>query len=179
MVLCYWLLTEGGDNKNFEKRVYPEINWPINYEPGRGSENMGDVYVEIVLENYVDKILSKKSYLEAEKVRTEKVRVLADPGCTMLVLPQDLVERLGIELTGEKIIVTYADERKEERAVAGVLTVRVAERSMECDCVVNPPATEPLLGQIILERLDLLVDCKEGKLVPRPESPYLPMLKMK
>lgn len=55
----------------------------------------------------------------------------------------------------------------------------VAGRNMECDCVVNPPATEPLLGQIILEGLDLLVDSKEGKLVPRPESPYLPMLKMK
>jgi hypothetical protein len=50
---------------------------------------------------------------------------------------------------------------------------------METDCVVNPPASEPLLGQIILERLDLLVDCKEGKLVPRPESPYMPMLKLK
>jgi predicted aspartyl protease len=97
----------------------------------------------------------------------------------MLVLPQDLVERLGLEIRPEKIIVTFADERKEARPVAGTLTVRVGDRSMETDCVVNPPASEPLLGQIILERLDLLVDCKEGKLVPRPESPYLPMLKLK
>ncbi len=89
------------------------------------------------------------------------------------------MEKLGLKKKKKKVIVTYADERKEERPVAGILTVKVANRSMECDCVVNPPATEPLLGQIILERLDLLVDCKEGKLVPRPESPYLPMLKMK
>lgn len=140
---------------------------------------MGDVYIEIILENYRDKVLSESGYLEPEKVHVEKVRVLADSGSTMLVLPQDLVEKLGLELTGEKVIVTYADERKEERPVARLLTVKVANRSMECDCVVNPPTTEPLLGQIILERLDLLVDCKEGKLVPRPESPYLPMLKMK
>ncbi len=140
---------------------------------------MGDVYVEIALENYDDRLLSERGYLEPNKVRTEKVRVLADSGCTILVLPQDLVERLGLKIKKEKVIVTYADERKEERPVAGTLTVRVGDRSMETDCIVNPPASEPLLGQIILERLDLLVDCKEGKLVPRPESPYLPMLKLK
>jgi predicted aspartyl protease len=140
---------------------------------------MGDVYVEIILENFIDRILSQRGYLEPEKIRTEKVRVLADSGSTMLVMPQDLVDRLGLETRQEKIIVTYADDRKEARPVAGVLTVRVGDRSMETDCVVNPPASEPLLGQIILERLDLLVDCKEGKLVPRPESPYLPLLKLK
>jgi len=140
---------------------------------------MGDVYVEIVVENYIDKILSKRGYLEPEKIRSEKIRVLADSGCTMLVLPQDLVERLGLEITGEKVIVTYANEQKEERPVAGTLTVRVGDRSMETDCIVGPPASEPLLGQIVLERLDLLVDCKEGRLVPRPESPYLPLLKLK
>jgi predicted aspartyl protease len=140
---------------------------------------MGDVYVEIVLVNYIDRVLSRRGYLEADKIRSEKVKVLADSGCTMLVLPQDLVEKLGLEITGEKVIVTYANEQKEERPVAGTLTVRVGNRSMETDCIVGPPVSEPLLGQIILERLDLLVDCREGKLVPRPESPYLPMLKMK
>jgi len=140
---------------------------------------MGDVYVEIILENFRDRVLSESGYLETGKVRAEKVKVLADSGCTILALPQDLVERLGLTIKREGVIVTYADERKETRPDAGTLTVRVGDRSMETDCVVNPPASEPLLGQIILERLDLLVDCKEGKLVPRPESPYLPMLKLK
>jgi len=140
---------------------------------------MGDAYVEIILENYRDRVLSESGYLAPDKVRIEKVKVLADSGSTMLVLPQDLVERLGLVIKKEKVIVTYADERKEARPVAGTLTVRVAERSMETDCVVNPPASEPLLGQIILERLDLLVDCKEWKLVPRPESPLSSNAKVK
>jgi len=140
---------------------------------------MGDVYVEIELENYIDRVLSEHGYLEPNKIRSEKVRVLADSGCTMLALPQDLVEKLGLRVKREKVIVTYADERKEEKPKAGVITVRVGDRSMETECVVGSPGSEPLLGQIILEELDLLVDCKEGKLVPRPESPYLPTLKMK
>jgi predicted aspartyl protease len=140
---------------------------------------MDDIYVPIIVENYRDRVLSENGYLEPEKIRSEKVRVLADSGSTTLVLPQDLIERLGLIIKKDKVIVTYADERKEERPVAGTLTVRVGDRSMETDCVVNPPTSEPLLGQIIIERLDLLVDCKEGKLIPRPEWPYLPMLKLK
>lgn len=140
---------------------------------------MGDVYVEIDLENFRDRVLAEMGYLEPQKVRKEKVKVLADSGCITLVLPQDLVEELGLKIKEKKVVVTYANEQKEERPVAGTLIVTVGDRSMETDCIVGPPASEPLLGQIILERLDLLVDCKEGKLVPRPESPYLPLVKMK
>jgi hypothetical protein len=50
---------------------------------------------------------------------------------------------------------------------------------MKTDCVVNPPVSEPLLREIILERLDLLVNCKEGKLVPSLESPLSSNVKVK
>jgi len=139
---------------------------------------MGDVYVELELENYTDRVLAKRGYLDENSIRSAKVRVSTDTGATMLVLPEDLVDALGLERMG-KVIVTHADERKEERETAGVVTVRVGKREMETRCVVGPPGSEPLLGQIILEELDLLVDPKEGKLVPRPESPYLPTLKLK
>jgi predicted aspartyl protease len=140
---------------------------------------MGDVYVEVEIANYQDRVLVEHGYEDATRIRQERVRLLADSGATLLLLPQDLVERLGLRITDRKVIVTYADERKEERPLAGVLTIRVGERSMETECVVGPPRSEPLLGQIVLERLDLLVDCAQGKLVPRPESPYLPLLKLK
>jgi len=94
------------------------------------------------------------------------------------VLPQDLVEVLGLREEG-KAIVTYADERREERPLAGIVTVRVGNRSTNVNCVVGPPGSEPLMGQIVLEALDLLVDAVQQKLVPRPESPFLPMLKLK
>jgi hypothetical protein len=75
--------------------------------------------------------------------------------------------------------VTYADERKEERPIAGVVGVRVGNRVASVNCIVGPPNNEPLLGQVVLEMMDLLVDCVEQRLVPRPESPLLPLLKVK
>jgi predicted aspartyl protease len=103
---------------------------------------------------------------------------LVDSGAMMLVLPQDQVGALGLREVG-KTIVTYADERKEERPIAGVVTVRVGNRVASVNCVVGPPNSEPVLGQVILEMMVLLVECGEQKLVPRPESPYLPSHKIK
>ena len=139
---------------------------------------MGEVKVEIELENVVDRELLRLGYIKPEQLRSQTIRVIVDSGAMMLVLPQDLVEALGLRETG-KAIVTYADERKEERPIAGTVSVHVGNRTTSDNCIVGPPGSEPLLGQVILEKLDLLVDCAEQKLVPRPESPFLPLLKVK
>ena len=97
----------------------------------------------------------------------------------MPVLPPNVVERLGVR-TRRTAIVTYADERKEERLVAGPLTIHVCNRFMSTDCVVGPPPLgEPLIGRIVLEALDLIADCAMRTLAPRPESPDYPLLKLK
>jgi hypothetical protein len=113
---------------------------------------MGDAYVEVELENAHDRVLVEHGYREAASVRQERVRVLADSGATLLLLPQDLVERLGLRITDQKVIVTYADEQKEERLVAGGVTVRVGERSMETECVVGPPRSRPVAPTAVFRR---------------------------
>lgn len=139
---------------------------------------MGEVRVEIQLENTMDRERLFLGQIKEEEVRKATVRAVADSGAVMLVLPQDLVETLGLREM-RKVIVTYADERKEERPIAGVVTVRVGNRFVNMDCVVGPPGSEALVGQVILETMDLLVDCTQQKLIPRPESPFLPTLKLK
>jgi predicted aspartyl protease len=139
---------------------------------------MGEVRVEVELENYVDRELARRGQLPANEIRSQRIQILADTGAVMLVLPQDLVEALGLPEV-DRAVVTYTDNRKEERPIAGGVTVRVGNRSALGECVVGPPNSEALLGQIQLERMDLLVDCGQQKLVPRPESPYLPLLNLK
>ena len=139
---------------------------------------MGEVKVEVQLENAVDRGMELRGVLEPEKVRAFKASVLVDSGAMTLVLPQEQVEALGLLEVG-KVIVRYVDERKEERPVASAVTVRVGDRAATLDCVVGPPNSEPLLGQVPLEIMDLIVDCAEQKLVPRPESPFLPLIKLK
>ena len=139
---------------------------------------MGEVKVEVELENTIDRGMATRGVLNGEEIRHFGARLLVDSGAIMLALPQDYVEALGLDEIG-KAVVTYADERKEERPVAGPVTVRVGDRFATVNCVVLPPNAEPLLGQIVIEMTDLLVDCRDQKLVPRPESPFLPELKLK
>ena len=139
---------------------------------------MGEVKVNVALENYGDRELVIRGFLPEDQVRSQRVDVVVDSGAVMLVLPQDLVEVLGLRML-RKAIVTYADERKEERDIAGVVSVKVAGRTVETNCVVGPPGSEALLGQIVLEEADLLIDCANQRLIARPESPYLPTLKLK
>ena len=110
-----------------------------------------------------------RGLVSGEPVRSQRVDVVVDSGAVMLVLPQDLVEALGLR-TLRKAIVAYADERKVEVDVAGVVSVRVAGRSVETNCLVGPPGSEALLGQVVLEQADLLIDCANQQLVTRPGS---------
>ena len=77
------------------------------------------------------------------------------------------------------VIVTCADEREEERPVAGPIAIRLCNRFMSVDCVVGPPLSEPLIGQIVLEALDLIAERRNRMLGPHPESPDYPLLKLK
>jgi clan AA aspartic protease len=139
---------------------------------------MGEVRIKVELENYVDRELARSGTLAQDRVRSQFVEVVVDSAAVMMVLPQDLVEALGLRIL-RKAIAVYADERKVEVDMAGVVSVKVAGRTVETNCLVGPPGSEPLLGQVVLEQADLLIDCANQQLVTRPGSPYLPTLKVK
>ena len=135
--------------------------------------DMGEIAVDFELENPVDRGIVERGLGEEPGVRRARVRGIVDTGAVMLVLPQNIVERLGLRVQ-ETMVVTYADNRKEERPVAGPVTVRIGDRSTRTDCVVGPPSGEVLIGQIILEALDLIADCTNRTLTPRiPDYPVL------
>lgn len=139
---------------------------------------MGEIVVDAELENPIDRGVFERGYGKESDIRRTSVRAVVDTGAVMLMLPQNVVERLGAAVSGT-VIVTYADERREERSTARPFTLRLCNRSMPVDCVVGPPLSEPLIGQIVLERLDLLAERTNRVLVPRPESPDYPLLKLK
>ena len=139
---------------------------------------MGEITVDLELENFGDRVLQQRGYEPEQSVRRLSVKAVVDTGAVMLVLPQDVVTTLGLQ-TQRTVIVAYAAERKEERPVAGAVTLRIGNRTMTTECIVGPPLSEPLIGQVVLAELDLLPDCQRGRLIPRPESPYFPLLKLK
>ena len=136
---------------------------------------MGEIVASIELENAADRGIVSQGLRDESTVRRTTVEGVVDTSAVMLMLPENVVGRLGLERQRE-VAVTYADERKETRPVAGPLTIRIGNRFMNTDCIVGPPLSEPLIG---LEALDLVADCTNRTLSPRPESPDRHLLKLK
>lgn len=138
---------------------------------------MGEIGVEMAIENTIDRGVFERGRGAETDIRRATLEGIVDTGAVMLVLPGEAVERLGLA-TRRTVIVTYADERREERPVAGPLTVRIGTRFMMADCIVGPRGGEALIGRIVFEELDLVADCANRTLAPRPESPDRPLLRV-
>jgi len=64
-----------------------------------------------------------------------------------------------------------ARTRRNDRPVFGPLTIQIGERSATVDCIAGPPSSEPLLGQVPLEIMDLVVIAASKRLVRGPSRP--------
>lgn len=138
---------------------------------------MGEIVVDVELANLRDLNLFESGYLAEEEVRRVRIPAVADTGAVMLALPEDVVGLLGIDEVG-RIDTMFADGRRGELPVAGELTIRIGDRETIARCIVVPAGADPLIGQLIMEELDLIADCLNQALTPRPESPDRPLLRV-
>ncbi len=127
---------------------------------------MGRVTVEFEVANFEDLALAHRGLLPADKVRRQTIKGLADTGATKLVLSSALVKQLGLRLT-DTVLVRYADGRTKERREAEGVYVELLGRHGTFSAIVEPQRKDALIGAIVLEDLDLLVDCQNQCLMPR------------
>ena len=139
---------------------------------------MGEIVASMELENAGDCEVVRQGLRDESTIRRATVDRVVDTGAVMLMLPEDVVVRFGLA-TRSEVVVTYANEYRETRPVAGPVTVQIGDRVTNADCIVGPPSSEPLIGPIVLVVLDLVADGTNHTLGPRPESPDRPLLKMK
>jgi predicted aspartyl protease len=135
----------------------------------RGDNGVGRFSVEIEVANYGDMEVARRGLLPPDQVRRETITGVVDSGAVRLVLPEAVVKRLGLPLGGP-VPVKYADNRRGRRQVAEGVFAQLLGRHGTFTAVVEPKRDTALIGAIVLEDLDLLVDCKNQRLVPRDPS---------
>ena len=109
--------------------------------------------------------------------QTVEVEAVVDTGATMLVLPRTIVRKLRLRKSGE-VGVRYANGRVETKTIYGIVTTEIRGRSGHFDVLAEENGTQALVGQMVLEQLDLVVDPKKRRVVPNPQSPDLPMVEI-
>lgn len=105
---------------------------------------------------------------------TVEVPAKVDTGATLLVLPQSVVRELGFP-TIRKQTVKYANEERADREIVYGVELEVCDRRGVFEAVVEPEKTyAALLGAVVMETLDLIVEPRDFRIYPNPRS-KLPM----
>ena len=131
-----------------------------------GVRSMGRFSVEVQLSNNLDMALASVGQIAPKDVQRVKLRAVVDSGATRLVLPRNVVQNLGLKETG-KIGVTYADGRRATRPLVDNVHLEMLGRSSVFKARIEPGRDWALIGAIVLEDLDFLVDATRQRLVPR------------
>jgi clan AA aspartic protease len=136
------------------------------------TQTMGAVYTKIKLTNAIDEALISRGLLAPNLLRECEVNALVDTGATYLVIPTEIVNKLGLRIRGQQKT-KYADGREDTLGVTEALLIECEGRQTTEDALVTGDMV--LIGQVVLEKLDLLVDCKNQRLTPNPASPDYPI----
>jgi len=122
--------------------------------------------VEVELANNDDLAAARRGHLEPDKVRRVKVDGWVDSGATRLVLPESIAQKLGLTATG-KVSVTYANGRTAIRDTVQGVYVEIMGRHGIFSASLEPRRRTVLIGAIVLEELDFLIDPRRERLYPR------------
>jgi predicted aspartyl protease len=126
----------------------------------------GRFSVDVELANDEDLVRAKDGRISADQVRRMRVRGVVDSGAARLVIPESVARQLGLEVSG-KVSVRYADGRSADRSIAQRIHLTFGGRDSVFNAIVEPGRESALIGAIVLEDLDFLVDCTGQRLVPR------------
>jgi predicted aspartyl protease len=112
-----------------------------------------------------------------EPTKCVEVEAIIHTGATMLVLPQNTVDELGLKKIRDARV-RYANNKTELKPVYGVVTLEIKGRVGNFDVLVEVEESPPLVGQVVLEVLDLVIDPSTRTVLPNPRSPETPMVEI-
>jgi predicted aspartyl protease len=118
------------------------------------------------LANYDEMARARAGDIPADKVRRLTLGGVVNSGATRLVVPESVVRKLGLSATGEATV-RYADGRTGQRRIVQGVQLTYGGRSGVFSAIVEPDRESALIGAIVLEDLDFVVDCIAQTLVPR------------
>lgn len=135
-------------------------------------EEMGEVRTAVTLTNATDQVLVRRGMLSLIEVRSYTADALVDTGAVRTVLPAHVAQRLGLAIVGNQVV-EYADGRQEGVGLTEPIDIKIDDRRTFDEALIL--GDEVIIGQTVLEKLDLLVDCSNRKLIPNPKHPDQPV----
>jgi hypothetical protein len=138
---------------------------------------MGKVYAEIELINASDMANARRHVIGEEEIRRTRVTMMADSGAYMMCINENIQEQMGFDFV-EHRPAQLAHGGIIECPVVGPIDVRFANRKATCNAFVLPDDSEPLLGAIPMEEMDVLIHPSRHELIVNPKHPEAAVLRL-
>jgi len=128
---------------------------------------MGKTVEMVIVKNFGDILKKSEGLLKEDEIRTVEVEAVVDTGAAYLCLPPDEIRVLGLLYSHTREVKT-ANGRVKRRIFSGAVII-IQGRDIEMQVMENDVTTPLLIGYLVLETMDFVVDTKSQKLIPNPE----------
>jgi len=118
---------------------------------------MGIVHTEITLQNYDDVSDFDKKRIGEKEIRQATVTAVVDTGSMYMVINEDLSQKLGLRVKGEKTAHIANGQRLKCKLIEAV-KVQWKNRNTVVPAIIIPGSEKVLFGAIALEGMDLMVN---------------------
>ena len=137
---------------------------------------MGEVRAKVTLSNPYDELRARHGEISADRVRRYEADAMVDSGAVRTIIPIAVFDYLGLQ-TQRTAVAESADGRKDAVRLTDGLRIEILGRDTFDGALVL--GDEVLIGQTVLEKLDLLIDCSKRRLISNPAHPDQPISKVK
>jgi clan AA aspartic protease len=135
-------------------------------------------FADIEIINSGDLELARRHYIGEDEIKRMHINILVDSGAYMLCINETIKEVLDLNVV-EKRKGQLANGMVMEYDVVGPIEVRFKNRRCVVDAMVLPGDTEPLLGEIPMEDMDVLIHPLRQELIVNPEHPHMAQMALK
>lgn len=132
---------------------------------------MGRVYAEIEIIPTEDLILARRGFIEENAIRKANFTFVVESGADYLCINEHIKNQLQLTVLEERTF-ELADGTEVRFEIAGPVDIRFGNRQATCRAVVLPGDTDPLLGAIPMEDLDVVIHPRSQTLTVNPENPF-------
>lgn len=136
------------------------------------------VHAEIEIINGGDLEMVRRNLLDQDDVKRMTVTMLVDTGAYNLCINEEIQEQLQLPVV-EKRKGMLADGSIREYDVVDNVQLRFKNRATTCRAMVLPGSSEPLLGAIPLEDMDVIIHPQRQELIVNPDHPYFAQMSLK
>ena len=122
--------------------------------------------VTFTLINAGDLEVVQRGLMPPGEIRKVTMKGIVDTGASRLVLPETVVKQLSLRPVDSRRV-RYADGRRSVRTLVDGAKIYLMGETRMVDAISEPGREDALIGALVLETLDFLVDPLKERLIPR------------